>query len=62
MHLQCTKAMITYAKPEIQEKIPTTTCMLGMHISSNEAEKNLLILMHDLSRFTLVFYGFKNSI
>ena len=39
MYLQCTKAMITYVKPEIQEKIPTTTCMLGMHISSNEAEK-----------------------
>lgn len=53
--------MITYAKPEIQEK-NTDHGMYAWHAHIvKRSRKNLLILMHDLSRFTLVFYGFKKQ-
>lgn len=61
MHLQCTKAMLAYANPEINEK-NTDHDLYAWHAHIvKRSRKNLLILMHDLSRFTLVFYGFKKS-
>ncbi len=61
MHIQCTKAMLDYIKPNLAEQ-STDNNMYAWHahlIKRNK--KNLLVLMHDFSRFTLVFYGVKKS-
>lgn len=61
MHIQCTKAMLDYIKPNLAEQ-STDNDMYAWHahlIKRNK--KNLLVLMHDLSRFTVVFYGLKKS-
>ena len=61
MHIQCTKAMLDYIKPELTEH-NTDNDMYAWHAHFlKRSGKNLLVLMHDLSRFTVVFYGVKKS-
>ncbi len=61
MHIQCTKAMLDYVKPNITEH-NTDNDMYAWHAHFlKRSGKNLLVLMHDLSRFTVVFYGLKKS-
>jgi len=61
MHIQCTKAMLDYIKPELTEH-NTDNDMYAWHAHLlKRSGKNLLVLMHDLSRFTVVFYGLKKS-
>ncbi len=61
MHIQCTKAMLDYIKPNISE-IDTDNDIYAWHAHLvKRSRKNLLVCMHDLSRFTLVFYGVKKS-
>jgi hypothetical protein len=61
MHIQSTKAMLDYIKPNITEH-NTDNDMYAWHAHLvKRSRKNLLVLMHDLTRFTLVFYGFKKS-
>jgi len=61
MHLQCTRALLDYIKPEITEK-DTDNDMYAWHAHLvKRSRRNCLVLMHDLSRFVLVFYGVKKS-
>ena len=61
MHIQCTKAMLDYIKPNLTEH-DTDNDMYAWHAHLvKRSRKNLLVLMHDLTRFTLVFYGVKKS-
>ena len=61
MHIQCTKAMLDYIKPNLAE-LNTDNDMYAWHAHLvKRSRRNLLVLMHDLSRFTLVFYGVKKS-
>ena len=61
MHIQCTKAMLDYIKPNLSD-LNTDNDMYAWHAHLvKRSRKNLLVLMHDLSRFTLVFYGVKKS-
>jgi hypothetical protein len=61
MHIQCTKAMLDYIKPTLVEH-NTDNDMYAWHAHLvKRSRKKLLVLMHDLSRFTLVFYGVKKS-
>ena len=61
MHIQCTKAMLDYIKPNLTE-LNTDNDMYAWHAHLvKRSRRNLLVLMHDLSRFTLVFYGVKKS-
>lgn len=61
MHIQCTKAMLDYIKPNISEQ-DTDNDIYAWHAHLvKRSRKNLLVCMHDLSRFTLVFYGVKKS-
>ena len=61
MHIQCTKSMIDYIKPNLAEH-NTDNDIYAWHAHLlKRSRKNLLVLMHDLSRFTLVFYGVKKS-
>ena len=61
MHIQCTKAMLDYIKPNLAEQ-STDNDMYAWHAHLiKRSRKNLLVLMHDFSRFTLVFYGVKKS-
>lgn len=61
MHIQCTKALLTYWNPKIEEK-NTDHDMYAWHAHIvKRSRKNLLVVMHDLSRFTLVFYGVKKN-
>ena len=61
MHIQCTKAMLDYIKPNLAE-LNKDNDMYAWHAHLvKRSRRNLLVLMHDLSRFTLVFYGVKKS-
>ena len=61
MHIQCTKAMLDYIKSNLTEQ-NTDNDMYAWHAHLvKRSRKNLLVLMHDLSRFTLVFYGVKKN-
>ena len=61
MHIQCTKSMIDYIKPNLAE-LNTDNDMYAWHAHFViRSRRNLLVLMHDLTRFTLVFYGVKKS-
>jgi hypothetical protein len=61
MHIQCTKAMLDYIKPNLTER-NTDNDMYAWHAHLvKRSGRNLLVLMHDLSRFTLIFYGVKKS-
>ena len=61
MHIQCTKAMLDYIKPNLTE-LNTDNDMYAWHAHLvKRSRKNLLVIMHDLSRFTLIFYGVKKS-
>ncbi len=61
MHIQCTKAMIDYIKPTLIMK-DTDNDVYAWHAHLvKRHRKNLLVLMHDLSRFTIVFYGLKKT-
>ena len=53
--------MLDYIKPELTET-NTDNDMYAWHAHFlKRSGKNLLVLMHDLSRFTVVFYGLKKS-
>ena len=53
--------MLDYIKPDLTEK-NTDNDMYAWHAHLvKRSRKNLLVLMHDLSRFTLIFYGVKKS-
>jgi len=61
MHIQFTKAMLDYIKPNLTQR-DTNNDMYAWHAHLvKRSRRNLLVLMHDLSRFTLVFYGVKRS-
>ena len=61
MHIQCTKSMLDYIKPNLAE-LKTDNDMYAWHAHLvKRSRKNLLVIMHDLTRFTLVFYGVKKS-
>jgi hypothetical protein len=61
MHIQCTKALLDYLKPEMTEK-DTDSDMYAWHAHIvKRSSKNCFVLMHDLSRFVLVFYPVKKS-
>jgi len=61
MHIQCTKAMLDYIKPNLAD-LNTDNDMYAWHAHLvKRSRRNLLVLMHDLTRFTLVFYGVKKS-
>lgn len=61
MHIQCTKVMLDYIKPNLTD-LNTDNDMYAVHAHLvKRSRRNLLVLMHDLSRFTLVFYGVKKS-
>jgi hypothetical protein len=53
--------MLDYIKPELTEH-NTDNDMYAWHAHFlKRSGKSLLVLMHDLSRFTIVFYGVKKS-
>ena len=53
--------MLDYIKPELTEQ-NTDNDIYAWHAHLlKRSGKNLLVLMHDLSRFTVVFYGLKKS-
>jgi hypothetical protein len=61
MHIQCTKALLDYIKPELTE-MNTDDDMYAWHAHLvKRSNRNCLVFMHDLSRFTLVFYGVRKS-
>jgi len=61
MHIQCTKAMLDYIKPNLIER-NTDNDMYAWHAHLvKRIRRNLLVLMHDLSRYTIVFFGVKKS-
>lgn len=61
MHIQCTKAMLDYIKPKLTELITDNDIYAWHAHLVKRGRKILLVLMHDLSRFTLVFYGVKKG-
>ena len=59
MHLQCTKKMLDFLKPKITEK-NTDDDMYAWHINyMTIMRKKFIVLMHDLTRYTVVLYGLK---
>jgi hypothetical protein len=61
MYIQCTKALLDYLKPQITER-NTDSDMYAWHAHIvKRSRKNCFVLMHDLSRFVLVFYPIKKS-
>ena len=61
MHIQCTKALLDYIKPEMTD-IDTDGDIYAWHAHLvKRNRKNCFVLMHDLSRFVLVFYPVKKS-
>ncbi|MCD4827114.1 MAG: hypothetical protein K8Q99_04980 [Acholeplasmataceae bacterium] len=61
MHIQCTKNLLDFLKPEVIEK-DTDHDLFAWHanyITINR--RKLLILMNDLTRFCIVLYGVKKS-
>jgi hypothetical protein len=53
--------MLDYIKPNLAE-LNTDNDIYAWHAHLvKRSRKNLLVLMHDLTRFTLVFYGVKKS-
>ena len=51
MHIQCTKALLDYLKPQITER-NTDSDMYAWHAHIvKRSRKNCFVLMHDLSRF-----------
>lgn len=61
MHLQCTKKVLDFLKPSIQD-FNTDDDMYGWHMNYRIIlRKKFLVLMHDLTRYTVVLYGVKKS-
>ena len=61
MHLQCTKKMLDFLKPRITEK-NTDNDIFAWHINyMTILRKKFFVLMHDLTRYTVVLYGLKKS-
>lgn len=61
MHIQCTKALLDYLKPQVTEK-DTDSDMYAWHAHIvKRSRRNCFVLIHDLSRFVLVFYPIKKS-
>ncbi|BCR36150.1 DUF6933 domain-containing protein [Mariniplasma anaerobium] len=61
MHISCTKKLLDFLKPEVIEK-DTDNDLFAWHANFiNINRKKLLILMNDLTRFCIVFYGVKKS-
>ena len=61
MHIQCTKKLLDFLKPEIMEK-NTDNDFLAWHANYvNINRKKFLVLMNDLTRFCIVLYGAKKS-
>lgn len=61
MHIQCTKKLLDFLKPEIIEK-NTDNDFLAWHANYvNINRKKFLVLMNDLTRFCIVLYGVKKS-
>ena len=61
MHIQCTKALLNYIKPEMTNHQSDNDIYAWHAHIVKRSNKNLLVVMHDLSRFTIVFYGIKRS-
>src|SRR5690554_6437867 len=61
MNLQLTKKMIDWLKPAI-ENINTDNDIYAWHVNFHyAAKKKFVVLMHDLSRFSVVLYGIKKK-
>jgi len=61
MHIQCTKKLLDFLKPEIIEK-NTDNDFLAWHANYvNINRKKFLVIMNDLTRFCIVLYGVKKS-
>lgn len=61
MHIQCTKAMLDYNNFNLTDHNSDNDVYAWHAHLVKRGRKNLLVLMHDLSRFTLVFYGVKKG-
>jgi hypothetical protein len=61
MHIQCTKKLLDFLKPTTTNK-NTDSDLYAWHANYivNDRKK-LLVIMNDLTRFSLVFYGIKKS-
>jgi len=61
MHIQCTKKLLDFLKPEVIEKDTDNDLFAWYANFININRKKLLILMNDLTRFCIVLYGVKKS-
>lgn len=61
MHIQCTKKLLDFLKPTITNK-NTDSDLYAWHANYivNDRKK-LLVIMNDLTRFSLIFYDIKKS-
>ena len=61
MHIQCTKKMLDFLKPVITEK-NTDHDIYAWHANYiTIMRKKFIVLMNDLTRFSIVLYGLKKS-
>lgn len=59
MHIQCTTAMIDYIKPNLTEHNTYNEIYVWYSHLVKRRRKYLLLLIQDLSRFTLVYMGLR---
>jgi len=61
MHIQCTKKMLDFLKPRIT-KLNTNYNIYAWHINYMIIlRKKFIVLMNDLTRYSVVLYGLKKS-
>ena len=61
MHLHCTKKVLDFLKPDIEE-VDTDNDLYVWHVNYSIIDrKKLLVFMNDLTRFTVVLYGVRKS-
>lgn len=61
MHIQCTKKLLDFLKPEVIEK-NTDDDLHAWHTNYvNINRKKFLVMMNDLTRFCIVLYGVKKN-
>jgi len=61
MHIQCTKKMLEFLNPPITDK-NTDDDLYAWHANYETIlRKKFLLLMNDVTRFCVVFYGLKKS-
>lgn len=61
MHIQCTKKLLDFLKPEFTE-VNTDNDLFAWHANYvNIHRKKYIVFMNDLTRFCVVMYGLKKS-